>query len=85
MRRTIREGLNLSLLRAEAPDRNPLDYPLLEEQIALQNYPTIPEEDFLEAAAKIEQKIEEDGEIFLSIATVNSGYLPAVAEELMRL
>ncbi len=81
LRQTIREGLSIEDLRLKAPGRNGLDYPLLPEQIALENYPKIPEENFLEATEKIE-KLSADGKIVLNIATVNSGYLPAVAEEL---
>lgn len=81
LRRTIRQGLSLAALREKAPGHNPLDYPFVREQIALENYPAIPAENFLEANTKIET-ISENGKIILNIATVNSGYLPAVAEEL---
>ena len=80
-RRTIRQGLNLAEIRAAAPDTRALDFPILDSQIALENYPMIPTGD--EAMAK--EKIEElsNGEkIHLEIATVDSGYLPAVAGKL---
>ena len=70
------------MLRVQAPDRNALDYPLLPEQMALEHYPTLPSENLLEATAKIEEITEKDGRIVLNVATVDSGYLPAVAEEL---
>lgn len=83
LRSTIREGLNLATLREKAPGTAALNYPLLKTQIELTTYPEIPAENFLDATAKIEQMEGDDEEVItLSIATVNSGYLPAVAEEL---
>ena len=81
LRATIREGLNLEKIREKAPGVTALNYPLLEAQIKLENYPEIPAENFLEATTKIEE-LEKEAVISLNIATVNSGYLPAVAEEL---
>ena len=82
-RSVLREGINLAKLREKAPGTAPLDYPLTHAQIELSNYPEIPAENFLDATAKIEQMEEETEEVIsLNIATVNSGYLPAVAEEL---
>lgn len=81
MRRSIRQGLNLPEIRAAAPDAKALDFPILESQIALANYPTIPTGDEMMAKEKIEEL--SDGEkIHLEIATVDSGYLPAVAGKL---
>ena len=81
LRATIREGLNLAEIRMRAPGTLALNYPLTSSQIELNTYPEIPAENFLEATTKIEE-LEEGGAIELNIATVNSGYLPAVAEEL---
>lgn len=81
LRTTIRKGLNLEKLREKAPGTMALDYPLLKAQIELENYPEIPAENFLEATTEIEE-LEGEEAISLNIATVNSGYLPAVAEEL---
>lgn len=80
LRQAIREGLNLATLREKAPGTKELSYPLVSNQIDLQNWPAIPEENFLEATTKVE-KLAEDNVITLNIATANSGYLPAVAEE----
>lgn len=80
-RRTIRQGLNLNDIRAAAPETTPLDYPILESQMALENYPSIPSNNPVEAKEKITAM--SDGEkIHLEIATVNSGYLPEVSEKL---
>ena len=81
LRQTIREGISLESLRQAGHSKNPLDFPLLKSQIELSNYPEIPAENFLEATTKIETMSEEEV-ITLNIATVDSGYLPAVAEEL---
>ncbi len=81
LRTTIREGINLAKLREKAPGTVALDYPLTSAQIQLSVYPEIPAENFLEATTKIEE-FEKEETIALNIATVNSGYLPAVAEEL---
>lgn len=81
LRTTIREGLNLATIRDKAPGTSALNYPLTNMQIELNSYPEIPAENFLEATAKIEE-FEKEEIISLNIATVNSGYLPAVAEEL---
>lgn len=81
LRQTIREGISLESLRQAGHSENPLDFPLLKSQIELSNYPEIPAENFLEATTKIEA-LSEGGVITLNIATVDSGYLPAVAEEL---
>lgn len=82
LRKTIREGLSLAALRAQAPGHNAINYPLLPEQMALDNYPALPAENFLEATEKIEKLMGDGDTIALNIATVNSGYLPAVSEEL---
>lgn len=81
LRQAIHEGLNIATLREKAPGRNALDYPLLPEQITLTNYPEMPTANFLEAADKIKE-LSGDEAIILNVVTVNSGYLPAVAEEL---
>lgn len=81
LRTTIREGINLTAIRDKAPGTSALDYPLTNTQIKLNTYPEIPAENFLEATTEIDE-FEKEEIISLNIATVNSGYLPAVAEEL---
>lgn len=81
LRATIREGINLSTLREKAPNTQSLDFPLIESQIKLTEYPELITENFLDATTKIEE-MEESEPISLEIATVDSGYLPKVAEEL---
>ena len=81
MRRAIRMGLDLSEIRSAAPDTTALDYPILKSQIELDNYPSIPTGDEISAKQKIED-ISGGEKIHLEIATVESGYLPDVAEKL---
>ncbi|MBO7657640.1 hypothetical protein J6S55_03315 [Candidatus Saccharibacteria bacterium] len=79
-RRAIRQGLNLAEIRSVSPGTKPLDFPILDSQIVLSNFPTIPPENDIEAKAKIEELT--GGETtHLEIATVDSGYLPEVAEK----
>ena len=88
MRAAIRQGINLESIRAAAPGTTALNYPLVESQIQLSNYPTIPGYN-LEAAKEKIAELTDGEELKVEIATVNSGYLPnvanAVAEELKNL
>ena len=79
MRSTIRQGIDMGKIRAAAPDATPLDYPLLKSQIELTNYPAIPGQNSEAARAKI-LELARDATLHLDVATVNSGYLPGVAE-----
>lgn len=81
LRAAIRRGLDLQRIRAVAPDTIALDYPFLKSQIELSSYPAIPTYDFGVATQKISE-IKGDNTVSLNIATVNSGFLPAVAEVL---
>ncbi|MBQ8985117.1 hypothetical protein IJ076_00960 [Candidatus Saccharibacteria bacterium] len=80
MRRAIRQGLNLAEIRSAAPNTTPLDFPILESQIKLSDYPSIPSGDQVAAKEKIAELFG-DEQLHLEIATVDSGYLPAVAEK----
>lgn len=81
MRTAIRQGIDLAKVRAAAPDTTSLGYPLLQSQITLSNYPALPERDYNTAVATIAE-LKGDSPLGLEIATVNSGYLPAVADAL---
>ena len=88
MRTAIRQGINLEKIRALAPGTTALDFPLVESQIQLTSYPSLPEYNPEEAKAQIAELSGEE-ELQVEIATINSGYLPdvanAVAEELKEL
>lgn len=79
MRTAIRQGINLDKVREAAPDTAKLDYPLLENQIKLTNYPAIPEYDVITAKNKIAE-LSGGEKLHIDLATTNSGYLPNVAE-----
>ena len=81
LRSAIREGLDLEAVRAKAPETQPLDYPLLSSQIELSTYPELPERNLESAKTKIAEIAGEET-LHLNLATVNSGYLPGVADEI---
>ena len=81
LRSAIRQGINLEELRVDAPETTPLNYPLLPTQITLSSYPKIPGTDFETAKAKISE-IADGEELNLNIVTINSNYLPKIAEDL---
>lgn len=83
MRNAIRQGINLVKIREQAPDTVALDYPLLPSQIALNNYPEIPAYNAEAAKNQIREMLGEETPT-LTIATVNVGYLPAVANTLAK-
>ncbi len=80
LRRAIREGINLNDLRSSAPDTSALDFPFLSSQISLET-PNLPEYNLDSAKSEIVNLIGTETRT-LNIATVNSGYLPAVTEKL---
>ncbi len=88
LRAAIRQGINIDLIRSQAPETLALDYPLISSQIKLDTYPEIPSYNQEEAKNKIAE-LSGNEPINVEIATVSSGYLPkianAVAEELKNL
>ncbi len=81
MRTAIRQGLDLEKIRAEVSEVVALDYPLVDSQIQISEYPTLPERDFEAAKARIAE-LSGGETVHLDIATVNSGYLPNVTKVL---
>ena len=79
MRSAIRQGIDIEKIRGEASEAATLDYPLLKSQIELNEYPAIPGRDFEASKAKIAE-LSGGEKLHLEVATVNSGYLPGVAE-----
>ena len=84
MRTAIRQGLDLGQMRELAGGTMALDYPLVNSQIEIGEYPSLPGQDFETAKAKIAELGGEE-KIHLDIATVNSGYLPAITGKLSEL
>lgn len=81
MRRAIRQGLNLSEIRSAAPDAKALNFPILESQISLTNYPLIPTGNEIEAKEKIFE-LSGGEKVHLEIITADTGYLPEVSQKL---
>ena len=79
MRAAIRQGIDINKIREAAPETMALNYPLLEVQLKLNNYPEIPSHDPVASRVKIDE-LRNGQPLKLEIATVNSGYLPNVAE-----
>ena len=79
LRSAIRQGLNLSRIRESAPGTAALDYPLIDSQIKIAEYPNLPEYDFDAAKSEIAE-LSGETPIHLDIATVNAGFLPEVAK-----
>lgn len=79
-RKAIRQGINLDKIRSLASDGTPIDFPILESQIQLKNYPAIISQDVESAKAAI--LAESTDPILLNIVTVNRGHLPQIAETL---
>ena len=82
LRRAIREGIDLEKIRAAAPDTVALDFPIIDSQMKLTDLPALPERNFEAAKNAIAEIAGSEGPIKLSITTVNSGYLPSVANVL---
>lgn len=81
LRMAIRRGIDIEKLRTLAPETQSLNYPLLNSQIELNTYPELPVRDFEFAKTKIGE-IASGEPLHINVATVNSGYLPKVADEL---
>ena len=80
IRKAIQTGINLEKIRSATGDDPALNYPLLSSQITLNNYPSIPDYSPDSAKATIYNYNESLGTTTtLKIATINSGYMPAVA------
>ena len=77
-RRAVRQGVDLDALRAVTNGADAMNYPFTSSQITLSSYPSIPGYNFDAAKETIAGIIGEE-KPSLTVATVNSGYLPAVA------
>lgn len=81
LRKALQQGIDMRSLRAPLGDELPLDYPLLASQVGFDDFPALPEYDPDAAKEKIAAaNIPEDKVV--SLVTVDSGYLPALAENL---
>lgn len=81
LRKAVQQGIDMRSLRAPVGDEADLDYPFLSTQIKLDDLPTLPE--YNPNAAKETIKSVNLGENNpIRIATINTGYFPALAENL---
>ena len=77
VRKAIQTGLDIAEIRSLIGDELPLDYPILKNQLELENWPTLPARDF-EAAKNTISSLENKQ---IRLVTVKSGYLPTVLED----
>lgn len=79
LRQAVRQGLDMRSLRAPLGDELALDYPLLPNQIDISKYPELPAYDPDTAKSTITSVTDKQP---IQLSTVNSGYLPSLAENL---
>ncbi len=85
LRTAIRQGIDMTKIRSVLKNERPLDYPILEDRVDISSYPKLPEYNFDDAKLKIESILEKNEELRktgITVATVNSGYLPEISEKL---
>lgn len=80
LRKSLQKGIDMRSLRAPLGDEITLDYPLTPTQINITNYPALPTYDPESAKATISTLSE--GDRTIRLATTNSSYFPALAENL---
>lgn len=81
-RRAIRNGIDMRSLRAPLGHEAPLDFPILAARVEGVELPKLPEFDSEGARATIKKMNLQEGEV-VRVVTVNNGYLPALAENLV--
>lgn len=84
LRQAIRQGIDLSKIRADLNGATALDYPILDTQISL-TYPELPSYDRATAKNTIKTFLEQHADFTkagLTIATLNSGSLPKITEKI---
>lgn len=80
VRQAVQKGVDISAIRSVLGDEFPLDYPILRSEIELGEYPELPAYNL--AAAQSELRDAGVTNATLSVATINSGYLPSIASAL---
>ena len=84
-RSAIRQGINMGEVRSLLNGERELDYPFVENQVKLTEYPEFPAYDKEKAKTVITEKLEKDEELRnngISLVTVRSGILPAITDKL---
>lgn len=77
-RQAIRQGINIGQVRSVLGYESPLDYPILESQIDLKEFPALPEHNLDAAKASLANLAGQE----LRLVTIDSGYFPELAEQL---
>lgn len=81
VRRALQKGIDMESLRAPLGEEFPLNYPLVENQIDIPEYPVIPAYD-QDAAREAIRSMNNGEGASIRLATVNTGYFPALSENL---
>ena len=81
LRKAVQQGIDMRSLRAPVGDEADLDYPFLSTQIDLKDLPALPEYN-PDSAKDVIKKANLDQSKSVRIATINTGYFPALAENL---
>lgn len=79
VRRAIRQGIDMAAVRANVPEAEAINYPILGSQMKLTAYPALPEYNADAAKAKLAE-LRGGENVSLELATVNTGILPKVTE-----
>lgn len=79
VRQAVRQGINMHQVRSVLDNEQALDYPILQSEIELTNYPEIPEYN-LEAAKATIAASGVAGQT-IRLATISTGYFPELAAE----
>ncbi len=81
LRKAVRQGIDMRSLRAPVGDEADLDYPFLPTQLELEDMPELPEYN-PDAAKNTIKSANLDKNNPVRIATINTGYFPALADNL---
>ena len=79
VRQAVRQGINLRQVRSVLDNEQPLDYPILQSEIELKNYPEMPAYNL--EAAKATITATGLAHKTLQLATISTGYFPELASE----
>lgn len=81
LRKAVQQGLDLRSLRAPLGEELPLDYPILASQVDGTSFPALPKYNPEAAKTAIRETKLPAGSV-VRLATVSTGYFPALAENL---
>ncbi len=79
VRQAIQKGVDIAEIRSVLGDEYALDYPLINSEIKVDEYPALPEYNLVAARAELEAAGVAGHTIRL--ATINTGYFPALAQQ----